>query len=138
LTGDLKVAKDPKASGGQLPGYPDCGGRAIESANDEGAQATYDVAVPGAGTYELCLRIFVPGPAYYLTVAVDQAAPVKRFLPQWPTYYTYNHEPILLDLSAGKHQLTFTFGGAGTKLDLLELIPRKRGVSSAVAQRVAP
>jgi hypothetical protein len=138
LTGDLKMVKDPKAAGGQLPGYPDCGGRVIESANDERAEAAYDLEVPADGTYEVCLRIFVPGLAYYLTVGVDQAPPGKRLLPQWPTYYTYNHQPILLDLSAGKHQLTMTFGGAGTKLDLLELIPRKRGLSGAVAQHAAP
>jgi hypothetical protein len=128
----LDLVADPKAAGGQTRGEPV--GQAVVRVpmNRQEAAATYDIKVPADGTYELCLRLFEPGPGNSLRVAVDGDVARKRFLPQWPTYYTYNHEPILLDLSAGKHQLTITLDGAGTRLDLLELIPRKRGLSAQV------
>jgi hypothetical protein len=140
LTGDVRVARDACAAGGHDSSDPDDAGRVVETVPvaDGRAEAAYGIYVPADGTYELCPRIFVPGPAYYLTVGVDHASPEKRYLPQWPNYYTYNHEPILLDLSAGKHQLTITFGGAGTRLDLLELIPRKRDLSGAIALHATP
>jgi hypothetical protein len=138
LSGGLEVVDDPKAAGGQIQGDPV--GQAIEPApaSQQEAAAMYEIAVPADGTYELCLRVLEPGFSQFVTVAVDGDAPRKRYLPQWPTYYTYNHEPLLLGLSAGTHQLTITLTGEGTRLDLLELIPRRRGLSSQVVQHTKP
>jgi hypothetical protein len=60
--------------------------------------ATYHVQVPVDGVYQLYCRVFVPENEHFLTVKVDQGLAQKRLLPQWPEYYTYCHEPILLDL----------------------------------------
>jgi hypothetical protein len=119
LTGDLNVVADAKAAGGQ----------AIQDASPilpHGA-AAFDIEVPTDGIYELCCRVCVPAPKHFLTVQVDDGRPLKRSLPPRPGYYTYTQEPILLDLSTGKHVLTIALGKPGTKLDLLELVPRSRG-----------
>jgi hypothetical protein len=85
----------------------------------------YNIEVPGDGTYELFCRLAVPTLNAFLTVRVDDGPMLKRLLPQSRGYYTYRQEPIVLHLKAGPHVVSITLGRAGTKLDLVELLPRK-------------
>jgi hypothetical protein len=123
LSRGFRCVEDPRATGHQ----------AVEVAEAPRAPAVaeYQVAVPADGVYELSCRLTVPWPDSYLGVRVDDG-PTQTFpLTPWQRYYIHYHklhDPILLFLGAGGHRLTLTVDRPGTRLDLLELIPRRRGL----------
>ena len=128
LTGGLHLVADAKAVGGQ----------AVEAAaaGQPAGAAVYDIDVPAAGTYELCCRVAVPGPAATLTVRADEAPVVTRSLPYGPNYYGYQREPLLFELTPGRHRLVLTLQTEGAKMDFLEFLPRGPGQPPAVAAAV--
>jgi hypothetical protein len=111
-TAGLKLVLDDRATQG------------VALAAGDSGTATYNIEVPADGIYQLYCRVFVPDHQHFLTVAVDKEPAQNRSLPKRPEFYTYCGEPILLNLSAGRHLVSIHLGHAGTKLDLLELIPR--------------
>ena len=88
--------------------------------------ATYDITVPADGSYQLCCRLCTPAGANILSLAVDQGPAIERVIPAEAGYFPYSFEPWL-PLTAGRHTLTISLPKPGTRLDLLELIPRSRG-----------
>jgi hypothetical protein len=103
---------------------------AVQAVATEGGPATaaYDVDVQADGSYLLCCRLWASTPGQVLAVRVDGAPPREQSVPVSLGYLAINFEP-LLDLRAGKHVLTLTLPNAGTKLDVLELVPRAAGLS---------
>ncbi len=91
---------------------------------------TYDITVPADGSYQLCCRLCAPAGANVLALAVDQGPAVEKVVPAEAGYFPYCFEP-LLPLTAGRHALTISFPKPGTRLDLLELIPRSHSYPPA-------
>jgi hypothetical protein len=87
--------------------------------------ASYDITVPADGSYQLCCRLCAPAGANVLSLAVDQGPAIERVIPAEAGYFPYSFEPWL-PLTAGRHTLTISLPKPGTRLDLLELIPRSR------------
>jgi hypothetical protein len=96
--------------------------RALQA--DRPGSAAYEMSVPADGCYLLCCRLSVPASGASLAVRVDDGPNLERSLPSQPGYYPYLLEQ-LLSLSAGTHTLTITLPQPGTRLDLLELVPRR-------------
>jgi hypothetical protein len=109
LVGDRRATKD----------------RALEVASTpaEPGKATYEVEVPGSGSYLLCLRLWTPAAGHVLDLQVDDGPAQASSLPTVSGYYPYCFE---LNLSAGKHCLAVTLFQAGARLDILELVPQAR------------
>jgi hypothetical protein len=123
VDGQLNLVTDPRATRGQ----------ALEAASTQRSPgtATYEIDVPASGSYDLYCRVFVPGPYHFLTVQADDGPVCRRDLDPRPDYYPVD-KPISLDLHAGKHELKIRLGKAGTRMDLLELIPRKRKSDASI------
>jgi hypothetical protein len=120
----LRLVEDRRATGGL----------ALEAAADSPpGTVSYAIDVPVAGCYELFCRLLVPQADAFLTVRVDDGPALNRLLPLSEDYYVYGLQPIVIDLNVGRHLLTVALGMTGTKLDLLELIPRGRDFQDVVA-----
>jgi hypothetical protein len=100
----------------------------------EPGTATYDIEVPAAGLYLLCCRLWPPAPGPALRVCVDGGPPVEQSLPPTTGYWPVTVDP-LLKLNAGKHRLLVSLPQAGTKLDVLELVPQAAGRPEGAADR---
>jgi hypothetical protein len=102
-------------------------GQAIEAASTQGRPGTalYEVDLPASGSYLLCCRLRTPAPGHVLGVQVDDRPVLEKPLPTGSGYYPYCLDP-LLDLGAGHHRFRITLFQRGTRLDLLELIPKAR------------
>lgn len=90
---------------------------------------TYEVTVPADGAYQLCCRLCTPTPGQVLKVRVDDDSTWERNLPTDTRYYPFRLDRRLT-LTAGRHTLTVSFPKPGTRLDLVELIPKEKKVEN--------
>jgi hypothetical protein len=97
----------------------------LAEADGPAATAVYEVLVPAAGDYQLCCRWQAP-PNRFFTVAVDDGPVMQQPVSGGPSYVPCILGPML-PLEAGKHRLTITWPGAGSRLDVLELNLQRQG-----------
>jgi hypothetical protein len=116
FTGAFRLVIDPRATKNQ----------ALEAVSTpaEPATVTYEFGVPAHGSYMLCLRLWTPCLGHRLDVRMDDEPSHPMALPAEPGYYPYC---VDFELGAGTHCMQVTCFQAGTRLDLLEIIPRTLG-----------
>ena len=95
----------------------------IDAESKEPATARYVIRVPAAGSYKLWCRLRTGNAPRTMSVRVDDGSPLTCVLPGSSDYYPYAVESPF-ELGAGRHTLTISQIQPGTRLDLLELIPR--------------
>jgi hypothetical protein len=90
---------------------------------EAGGVASYQVAIPVRGSYQLCCRMRPSMQGQSISVQVD-GGPLR----QGPRSDGPDYRPCLFEqpfeMEAGKHDLTIVLPQPGMRLDLLELVPR--------------
>jgi hypothetical protein len=119
LSGGLEKLRDPRASEETAVGP--------SSDASTGGMAAYAFEVPADGCYQLCMRLRNDSSDNELSLQLDAEPSVSWSVPINPDYQACQVKPWL-ELRAGKHNLAITMPNAPVRLDLLEIVPKYKGL----------
>jgi hypothetical protein len=95
----------------------------VESLDGPGATGSvaFPCTVPAEGSYLVCCHVRTPAAGHRVIVRVDDGPSSERMLPANADYFPCCVEPVRLH--PGAHELKIELPEAGTRLDLVELVP---------------